>query len=476
MKHKAFTWIFSIAFMVCISLVIGCNSTDKPTPPAQAASPTGGNYAITDVTVIAVQNGTATPGQTVIIVGDRIDKIGSYGQLSIPQDVEVIDGHGLFLMPGLVDAHVHYNDAAVFGRVMIANGVLLVRDMGMPNEVILKLRDELNQGATFGPEMLASGSMLDADPPMIPMIAIGVNTAKAGRAAVRSQEKAGVDMIKVYTGLDKEVFLAIVDEAHKSGLQVVGHVPDSIYIEDAAAAGLDSMEHWWGFDKAIAKMLGESTNSVPPVIVPGPDSLRYLGEIDPQVRQNFYQRLKATGAVLDPTIVVLKDMPAVDTVEPSALPNGEYISKYLLSSWKSQWAGQTGFPDNGFRKWAQMVMEMNEAGIPMMVGTDLAVPGIIPGFSVHEEMQIWQEAGIPPADVLRSATYVPAQFMGLGDRLGSISPGKTASMVMVRGNPLEDIRNAQEIEAVFLRGEYFSLSDLDQLLSEAKELARQSDP
>ena len=106
-----------------------------------------------------------------------------------------------------------------------------------------------------------------------------------------------------------------------------------------------------------------------------------------------------------------------------------------------------------------------------MVGTDLMVPGILPGFSVHEEMAIWQEAGIAPADVLRSATMVPAQFMGLGDRLGSVSEGKTASLALVRANPLDDVRNAEQIEGVFLRGSYFSRDDLDGLLVEARELA-----
>jgi imidazolonepropionase-like amidohydrolase len=119
-----------------------------------------------------------------------------------------------------------------------------------------------------------------------------------------------------------------------------------------------------------------------------------------------------------------------------------------------------------------MVADLNTAGVPLMVGTDLMLPGIIPGYTVHEEMVIWQEAGIPAADVLRSATIVPAQFMGLGDRLGSLDVGKTASMVLVRGNPLEDIHNAQQIESVFLRGQYLSRKDLDRLLEEAGKLAR----
>ncbi len=109
---------------------------------------------------------------------------------------------------------------------------------------------------------------------------------------------------------------------------------------------------------------------------------------------------------------------------------GEYISPNLLSLWKTMWAGTSGFPDLFCQNWAQMVKGMNKAGVPLMIGTDLTVPGIIPGYSVHEEMAIWQEAGIAPADVLRSATIVPARFMGLGKRLGTIAEGKTASVVL----------------------------------------------
>ncbi len=119
-----------------------------------------------------------------------------------------------------------------------------------------------------------------------------------------------------------------------------------------------------------------------------------------------------------------------------------------------------------------MVKDMNKAGVSLMVGTDLMCPALIPGYSVHEEMAIWQEAGIPAADVLRSATLVPARFMGLDKRLGTIAEGKTASMILVKANPLEDIRNAEKIEGVFLRGQYWGRQDLDRLLDEAKQLAQ----
>jgi len=114
--------------------------------------------------------------------------------------------------------------------------------------------------------------------------------------------------------------------------------------------------------------------------------------------------------------------------------------------------------------------------VPLMVGTDLLFPGVFPGYAVHEEMAIWQDAGIAPPEILRSATLVPAKFMGLGARLGSVSEGMMASMVLVRANPLEDVRNAGQIEGVFKRGQYFDRVDLDRLLEEAKTLAGHSTP
>jgi imidazolonepropionase-like amidohydrolase len=429
-------------------------------------------HRITNVTVVDVEKGTTLPNQTVIVSGDRIGKVGATASLEIPEGTQTIDGHGLYLLPGLVDAHVHYFDAPVFGRLMLANGVLLVRDMGMPNEYILKLRDELNQGETLGPEMITTGIILDGYPPLIPSIAVGLNTPGQAREAVRQQAEAGVDMIKVYSRLDKDTFLAILDEARKYNLKVVGHVPDSIYIEDATAAGLRSCEHWFGFEKVIAKLLGEPVDLTYSGMGSGASYLQRLDEVDPQELQEVYQHLRLSGTTIVPTMVTFKNWPHVDTLEIGSLPMGEYISQNLLSIWKSQWAGQTDPPDYIWQNWARMVNALNQAGVPLMVGTDLMVPGIIPGYSVHEEMAIWQEAGIPVADVLRSATIVPARFMGLGDRLGSIGEGKTASMVLVRANPLEDVRNAQQIESVFLRGQYFSRNDLDRLLNEARDLAR----
>ena len=459
----------SLFSLLALTGLSACNAL----VPAPGNTASASLYAITNVTIVDVEKGTLIPGQTVLVVNDRIDKIGPQAKVKIPQDATIIEGQGLYLMPGLVDAHVHYYDAPVFGRVMIANSVLLVRDMGMPNEYILPLRDQLNRGETLGPEMIATGAMLDGVPPIIPTISISVSTPEQGRATVQAQVKAGVDAIKVYSNLDEVVFLAIVDEARKSGIKVVGHISDTVYLEDAVAAEQSSIEHWFGFQKVIAKLLGEPVDLNHGWMSSGADYLLRLGEVNPQALQDFYQRLRDNGVTVDPTVATFRNWPNVDTLEIQSLLHGEFISQELFSMWKTQWAGQTEFPDLFWQQWAQMVKQMNEAGIPLMVGTDLMCPGLVPGYSVHEEMMIWQEAGIPPADILRSATIVPIQFMGLGDRLGSISERKIASMVLVRANPLEDINNAKQIESVFLRGRYISREDLDQLLIEARELAGQ---
>ena len=463
--RNTFLWLSLAAAMV---LVARGATASKP----QAAPPPSGAIVITGVNVIDVEKGIALGPRTVSVVDGRIEKIQVQAETALPGPARRIDGRGLYLVPGLVDSHVHFFDAPVFGRLTLAHGVLLVRDMGMPNEYVLPLRDGLNRGETVGPEMVAAGAILDGNPPIIGLISLGLKTPEEGRAAVRAQAKAGANMIKVYSGLDKDVFLAIVDEAKKQGLKAVGHVPESISIEDAAAAGLRSSEHFFGFEKAIANLLGQPFRRLPGM---GGDAgyFERLEEVKTEELRKAYQRLSASGLTVCPTIVTFKTQTHVSALLAGEFPGSEYVSGRVREMWKQLWSQQSDLPDFIWRKWAAMVKGLNEAGVPLMVGTDLMLPGIIPGSSVHEEMAIWQEAGIPPADVLRGATIVPARFMGLDDRLGSIAEGKAASMVLVRANPLEDVKNLRQIESVFLRGRYFSRDDLNQLLREAKELAQE---
>ncbi len=448
-------------------LITACSSGVAPTNTPTSVD----SYAITNVAVVDVEQGTILPDQTVIIEGELIRSVDSRAEVAMPDGAHVIDGQGLYLMPGLVDTHVHYFDPEVFGRVLIANGVLLARDMGLPTRQALTLRDSLKRGELIGPELIVTGSILDGDPPIISAISIGLTTPEEARAAVRKQAAAGVDEVKVYSKLDKEVFLAILDEAQKAELKVVGHVPDSIVIEEAAAAGLKSSEHLFGFDKVVARLLGAYVRQTYAGMGAEAGYLQRLNEVDPAELHAVYQQLRASGLTVCPTVIVFKIGVNYSAIKAGDFQRREYISPFIQGIWQSQWGQQTDLPDFIWQNWAQMVKGLHEADVPLMVGTDLVTPGIIPGEAVHQEMAIWQEAGIPPADVLRSATLVPAHFMGLDDRLGTVAEGKIASLVLVKGNPLEDIRNARLIDGVFLRGKYYDRADLDRLLSEAREAA-----
>jgi len=433
-------------------------------------------YVVSHVAVVDVEKGQIHPDQAVVITGERIVKVVPQSEASTPDGGKLIDGKGLYAMPGLVDAHVHYFDQETFGRLLVANGVLLVRDMGSPNLLAVGLRKKLNEGEVLGPEMITTGSMLDGDPPYVPSIAFGCKTPEEGREKVRLQAKVGVDQIKLYSRLEEDVFMAIVDESEKHGLKPVGHVPEAVYVVDAARAGQKSCEHMFGLGKIIAKLLGE------PVVLKsggmGTDVPYFsrLAEVDREKLHVVLHQIRDYGMAVCPTIVVMKHGAHLEEIVAGDYPNLEYVSPMIRDIWKSMWSPDQAGSDLAGEIWPHMqafVAELHKAGVSLLAGTDLLFPGIIAGFSLHEEMLLWQEAGIPPADVLRYATILPTKFVGLDNRLGTVSEGKTASLVLTRANPLEDIRNASQIEGVFLRGRYLNRDELDGLLREAKEFCRQ---
>jgi imidazolonepropionase-like amidohydrolase len=446
----------------------------RPTHCANAAAGTT-PLVLQGIAIVDVEKGVVRSPGTVVISADTIGRIVDGPPIDLPEDARVVDGTGLYLMPGLFDAHVHYVDPVTFGPLMIANGVLFVRDMGNPTSEILVLRDNLRGGAVFGPEMVATGAMLDGNPPTIPAISIPCGTPDEGRAAVRAQVIAGVDQIKVYSGLKEEVFLAIADEAATHHVDVVGHIPEVLTVEEAADAGMKSSEHLFGFGKIVARLLGEPMELATGGMGKDVPYFLRLHEVRKHGFQSALARLRSSGMHVCPTLVVFQQGARRNEIFAGRGSLMEYASPTVKGIWKAVWGSQ---PENEIvprllSPMKEITCEIQKSGIPMMVGTDLLSPGVTAGFSVHEEMVLWQEGGIPPAEILRSATIVPARFMGVADRLGTIAEGKTASLVLLRGNPLADVHNAAQIEGVVLRGRYFSRADLDGLLDDVRRVCRQ---
>ena len=436
---------------------------------AAAADEPGGGYVVRNVSIVDVERGEVIPRQSVHIVGDRITRIVPTAAELGSKELTVIDGSGLYLMPGLFDAHVHLTASPeTFGPMLIANGVTCVRDTGAATDVILALREEASGSDARLPQIVCTGAIVDGDPPVWPFSEACDEPAEA-RAAVARLAEAGVDQIKVYSLLKKEVFLAAVAEAHQRGLKVTGHVPLKVPLAEALAAGQDCCEHLTGFEKAIGEMVG---------FQPPPDShpwawfaawAEYPKATKAQLRA-LAERVQEAGMYQCPTLVVMAGMGrAVDPEKANQDPRMEYVPAALRSFWSGpQYAAMGRNARTAVAHMQSMVGELYRAGVPLMVGTDLANAYVFAGFSVHEEMARFQEAGIPPADVLRAATIVPARFCGLSDSLGTVGEGKTASLVLLRANPLEDVRAASDIESVFLRGRYFDRGALDGLLEDVK--------
>lgn len=443
---------------------------------AEPQGPAPQTRLISNVNVVDVEKGTVLAGYDVLIAGDKIAQVVPHGGLKTTETPPIVEGRGLYLIPGLVESHAHYVDADTYGPLMIANGVTFVRDMGGPTEQNTKLRDRLNRGEVLGPEMVTTGALLDGDPPFWPF-SIVCKTPEEGRAAVRTQVAAGVNEIKVYSRLKKDVYIAIVDEAHKHGLRAVGHVPIGVTLDEAMAAGQDEAEHLIGFGAVIGRLAGKPTAQPPTASEMSEAGWGLYPDVDKARLREYLAKVRASGMVQVPTLAVMKGMSRLTDPKAQQDPALQYVPVPLRGIWDSD-NFKSGAAGAGtvLPYMQDLVGELHRAGVTLLCGTDLGGPYVVAGFSLHDEMAMFQDAGVPAADVLRSTTIVPLRTFGLSKRLGTVAEGKVASLVLLRVNPLEDIRNARQVEAVFLRGQYFDRARLDAMLADVRGAVKRSLP
>ena len=431
---------------------------------------------IRDVDIVDVEAGLILADRDVFVRGDLIARIDAGGRTPDGwAEAAVIDGDGLYLIPGLFDAHVHFSaGGGTYGPLLVAHGVTCARDTGADTDMILALRERSRTATDPMPELVCTGAIVDGVPPIWPF-SEACDTPDEGRAAVRKLHGAGVDQIKVYSMLEPDVYAAVVEEAHVVGLKVTGHIPASVSLDRALEVGQDCNEHLMGFDKMIARLIGADELLEGVGLFRSFAAWSQLPEVDRDALQRELHRVRDAGMVQCPTVVVMKGTGRLSDPRRLEDPRLEFVPATVRAFWESGRYGRM----NTAELWPQMqtlVGEMHRAGITLMVGTDLANPYVFAGSSVHEEMQLFQEAGMPAVDVLRAATIVPARFCGVDDRLGAVEPGKTASMVLLRANPLDDIASAAKIDGVFVRGRHYDRAALDGLLDQARSMVSAAEP
>ncbi len=433
---------------------------------------------VTHVAVVDVIAGRVQPDMTVEIRGRTISAI-SDGPVRIPRRATVVDGRGKYLIPGLWDMHVHLSfpagAAQIFLPVMVANGVLGARDMHSFLSTIVSLKHAVVTGTQIGPRLFIAGTAVDGPNSYLPAARV-VRTPDEARTAVRELKAAGVDFIKVYSSLPKDLYLAVANEAKNEGIPFVGHVPYPVTAAEASDAGQRSLEHLTEVDVGTSSDEGaikaeelEAMNQKHGYI---PDPNRLKSTFDSAKTAALFERFRQNDTWQVPTLVVFYQERQI--AEPRVRGNDSllvYIPKMLRDYWRSLPTDIATKMVALYAVHSDLVGRLHQAGVPILAGSDCPNPYVYPGFSLHDELGLLVHAGLTPAEALRTATINPARFMGLTDSLGVVATGKVADLVLLDGNPLQDIANTKRIRAVIQGGRLLNRRALDGLLARAKALA-----
>ncbi len=453
--------------------------------------------AFTNVTVIGLTGAPSKSDMTVIITGNQISVIGKTRKVRIPKNSQIIDATGKFLIPGLWDMHVHVlgqERIDTFLQLFIANGVTGIRDMGTTEKGfagLARLRKEIADGTRTGPRIIAAGRILDGAEPVVPENSIPFTNETEARQAVRFLKQAGADFIKIYSGIPREQYFAIIDEAKKQNIPFAGHIPWDVTSFEASDAGQKSFEH-------LGNILGSCSTVEPKTIdaragalvkpsgkpgdfshIPARIAERTKIELetyDERKCQSLFAKLAKNKTWQVPTLATKRPLSLVDDGTFFNDARMKYITAADLEDWK---------PENNFflkyrtpefivqkkrlyQKELELTGAMHKAGVPFMTGTDIPGAYTYPGFSLHDELALFVQTGFTPLEALQAATINPAKFLGLEKSLGTVEKGKTADLVLLDANPLKIIANTKRISGVMVAGRYLSKEKLEEMLRSAE--------
>jgi hypothetical protein len=450
-------------------------------------------YAIAHVTVIDPTDGRSQQDMAIVIHGNDIESVVPAIQLQLPSSAKVISGKGMFVIPGLWDMHVHFRDVDRDLKMDVANGVLGIRNMGGIAKEVFAMRQQIAAGQRLGPRIVASGPIIDGPNSWSnPAFTISVGTPEAGRETIRSLKQQGADFIKVYDGLPRDVYYAIADETKKLSLPFAGHVPSSVSVQEASSAGQRTLEHGFGVlrggstteheyikqasDQSVFREAMQTKNfSLIPAKIARNDTLM-LDHFSRKQADETYRLLAKNNTFITPTFVAERSLTFIDDLDKKGDPRTQYVSADELKWWKPENGMLTKYRTPEYiavrkREYAMLMKEFHRAqslGVRFLAGTDITIPYTFPGFSLHDELQLFVDAGFTPLEALQTATTNPAILFGLEKSWGRVASGYTANFVLLRGDPLEEISNAEKIDAVVLNGEFLDRSQLDKMLSEAQ--------
>jgi len=405
----------------------------------------------------------------VVVEGDRIANIVSMQHAVKSTGAAVVDGRDKYLIPGLWNNDLHavdYDSAKAALPSLLSYGVTTVRDMGAPLDDIVRLRAQLASQSVIGPRLFVAGPLMEGPVPIQMPLIVDIFNVTQARTEVRNLNEHGVDYVEVDTTLTPELYWTIAEEAHNQSLRLVGHIPPMIPADEIVKAHQVNVEHLGG--RFLNVLVACSTDQ------------EEINKILAATYHDLLVALKENRSAGEPQFTAPFDQKLLDSFDPGkaerlfrlyaqnhiAQTPTLYVLQTLWDTNRDRLKLNDRDMESGRRIFAKdlaVVLQMKRAGVPILAGTD--GPYADGGKALQEELALLVQAGLTPLEALQAATRDAAAFMGVSKTSGTIEPGKTADMVLLNANPLDDIRNISQIDAVLLRGKLFSKEQLTAMRS-----------
>jgi cytosine/adenosine deaminase-related metal-dependent hydrolase len=459
-----------------LACLVACRNAPEvaqsETPPEEASREPA--VAFVGVTVLPLDGERELEEQTVVVRGERIEALGPTGATPVPPEATRIDARGKFLMPGLVDMHLHLVPGDGSGMdpagqqlaLLLANGITTARALVAPPSALL-LRERVTRGEVVGPRLLVAAPSLHGK---------SVQGPELARQRVREAKAAGYDGLKTHGSLGRDTYDAMVDEARAQGLRLSGHVTPDVGLARALEAG-QQVEHLDGYLAAL--------------LPPGDPAAAEFGQVDfgPALARMDPARIPAlaeatrkAGVWNSPTLALFDIVASIDAAPRlRALPEMRYAPPAALEKWTRELTtGELARePAEGKRRFVELrravLRGLHAAGARLLVGSDSPQLFMVSGFALHQEMEAMAEAGLPPLTILQAATRNPAEYLGEATEWGSVAPGQRADLLLLDANPLRDVKHTRAIAGVMTRGRWLPRAELDAKL-EAVATAVQAPP